>query len=230
MVSVVTRADCATLARVHDLATERVDYTAPHLLEADVPAGPLPLFEAWLADALRARDEGRLAEPNAMVVATSVADRPHARTVLLKSVSADGFTFFTNYTSHKGTEIAANAAVALHFGWYALQRQVRVEGTAAPVSRAESEDYFRTRPRGSQLGAWASAQSRPVASAAELEAAYATVEQRFAGQDVPCPDFWGGFRVSPETVEFWQGRPSRMHDRLLYTRDGAGWTLRRLAP
>jgi pyridoxamine 5'-phosphate oxidase len=168
MVSVVTRADCATLARVHDLATERVDYTAPHLLETDVPTAPLPLFEAWLADALRARDEGRLAEPNAMVVATSVADRPHARTVLLKSVSADGFTFFTNYASHKGTEIAANAAVALHFGWYALQRQVRVEGTAAPVSRAESEDYFRTRPRGSQLGAWASAQSSPVASAAEL--------------------------------------------------------------
>jgi pyridoxamine 5'-phosphate oxidase len=215
---------------VHDLATERVDYTAPHLLETDVPATPLPLFEAWLADALRARDEGRLAEPNAMVVATSVADRPHARTVLLKSVSADGFTFFTNYTSHKGTEIAANSSIALHFGWYALQRQVRVEGTAAPVSRAESEDYFRSRPRGSQLGAWASTQSQPVASAAELADAYAAVEQRFAGQEVPCPDFWGGFRVSPESVEFWQGRPSRMHDRLLYTRDGPGWALSRLAP
>ena len=154
----------------------------------------MPLFEAWLADAIVARDQGRLAEPNAMVVATSVADRPHARTVLLKDVSVDGFVFFTNYGSHKGTEIAANAAVALHFGWYALQRQVRVEGTAATVSRAESEDYFRTRPRGSQLGAWASAQSSPVASAAELADAYATAEQRFAGQDVPCPDFWGGFR------------------------------------
>jgi len=215
---------------VHDLTTERVDYTAAHLLEADAPATPLPLFEAWLDDALRARDEGRLAEPNAMVVATSVANRPHARTVLLKSVSAEGFTFFTNYTSHKGTEIAANASVALHFGWYALQRQVRVEGTAAPVVRGESEDYFRTRPRGSQLGAWASAQSRPVTSAAELANAYAAVEQRFAGQEVPCPDFWGGFRVNPESVEFWQGRPSRMHDRLLYTRAGAGWTLTRLAP
>ena len=215
---------------MHDLATERVDYTAPHLLETDVPDAPLPLFEAWLDDALRARDDGRLAEPNAMVVATSVADRPHARTVLLKSVSADGFTFFTNYTSHKGTEIAANASVALHFGWYALQRQVRVEGTAAPVSRAESEDYFRTRPRGSQLGAWASAQSSPVASAAELAEAYAAVEQRFAGQEVPCPDFWGGFRVTPESVEFWQGRPSRMHDRLLYTCSGAAWSLSRLSP
>jgi pyridoxamine 5'-phosphate oxidase len=215
---------------VHDLATERVDYTAPHLLETDVPAAPVPLFEAWLAEAMVARDQGRLAEPNAMVVATSVADRPHARTVLLKSVSGEGFVFFTNYTSRKGTEIAANAAVALHFGWYALQRQVRVEGTALPVSRTESEDYFRTRPRGSQLGAWASAQSSPVASAAELADAYAAVEQRFAERDVPCPDFWGGFRVAPESVEFWQGRPSRMHDRLLYTRDGPGWSLARLSP
>ena len=215
---------------MHDLSTERVDYTAGHLLEADVPETPVPLFEAWLTDAMAARDQGRLAEPNAMVVATSVADRPHARTVLLKSVSADGFVFFTNYGSHKGTEIAANAAVALHFGWYALQRQVRVEGTAAVASRTESEDYFRTRPRGSQLGAWASAQSSPVASAAELKDAYAAAEQRFAGQEVPCPDFWGGFRVTPESVEFWQGRPSRMHDRLLYTRAGPGWTLTRLAP
>jgi len=215
---------------VHDLATERVDYTAPHLLETDVPDTPVPLFEAWLDDAIAARDHGRLAEPNAMVVATSVGNRPHARTVLLKSVSADGFTFFTNYASHKGTEIGANAAVALHFGWYALQRQVRVEGSAAPVRRAESEDYFRTRPRGSQLGAWASAQSSPVASAAALAEAYAAVEQRFTGQEVPCPDFWGGFRVIPESVEFWQGRPSRMHDRLLYTSDGAGWALSRLAP
>jgi pyridoxamine 5'-phosphate oxidase len=230
MVSVVTTDDCATLADVHDLATERVDYTAPHLLEADVPEAPVPLFEAWLADAIVARDQGRLAEPNAMVVATSVADRPHARTVLLKSVSAEGFVFFTNYGSNKGAEIAANSGVALHFGWYALQRQVRAEGTATPVSRTESEEYFATRPRGSQLGAWASAQSSAVASAAELEAAYAEVERRFAGQDVPCPDFWGGFRVAPESVEFWQGRPSRMHDRLLYTRDGPGWSLTRLAP
>lgn len=223
-------ADCATLARVHDLSTERVDYAGAHLLETDVPDSPVPLFEAWMADALLARDQGRLAEPNAMVVATSVADRPHARTVLLKSVSAEGFVFFTNYTSHKGTEIATNAAVALHFGWYVLHRQVRVEGTAAPVSRVDSEDYFRTRPRDSQLGAWASAQSSPVASAAELADAYAAVEQRFAGREVPCPDFWGGFRVSPESVEFWQGRPSRMHDRLLYTRAAAGWSLTRLAP
>ena len=215
---------------MHDLATERVDYTAPHLLETEVPDAPVPLFEAWLADALMARDQGYLAEPNAMVVATSVADRPHARTVLLKSVSAEGFVFFTNYGSHKGNEIAANAAVAMHFGWYALQRQVRVEGTATPVSRTESEEYFATRPRGSQLGAWASSQSSVVPSAAELEQAYTAMERRFAGQDVPCPDFWGGFRVTPESVEFWQGRPSRMHDRLLYTRNGPSWTITRLSP
>lgn len=215
---------------MRDLSDERVRYAAGHLLEGEVPDQPVPLFEAWLADAMVARDAGRLAEPNAMVVATSVDDRPHARTVLLKSVAADGFVFFTNYTSHKGVQLAANGAVALHFGWYALQRQVRVEGTAVRVDRSESEEYFATRPRESQLGAWASAQSSAVASAAELADAYAAVERRFAGQDVPCPEHWGGFRVRPDTVEFWQGRPGRMHDRLLYTRDGEGWALTRLAP
>lgn len=215
---------------MHDLKTERVDYVGRGLSEDEAPAGPLPLFDAWLADALAARDAGRLTEPNAMVVATSVDDRPHARTVLLKEVDAGGFVFFTNYGSHKGMQLAANAAVALHFGWYALQRQVRVEGTAAPVARAESEEYFATRPRGSQLGAWASAQSSVVGAAGDLASAYAEVEQRFAGRDVPCPDFWGGFRVSPESVEFWQGQPSRMHDRLLYTRAGDAWTLTRLSP
>jgi pyridoxamine 5'-phosphate oxidase len=215
---------------VRDLSAERVDYAGVELLEATVPNQPVVLFDSWLADALLARDQGRLAEPTAMVLATCDGNRPSARTVLLKSVSAAGFVFYTNYSSHKGTQIATNPAVALLFGWYALQRQVRIEGVAEPVSREESEDYFSTRPRGSQLGAWASAQSSVVAGREELDEAYAAVEQRFAGQDVPCPPFWGGFLVTPTMVEFWQGQPSRMHDRLRYTRTDGGWTLTRLAP
>jgi pyridoxamine 5'-phosphate oxidase len=215
---------------VRDLSAERVDYAGVELLEAAVPNQPVVLFESWLADALLARDQGRLAEPTAMVLATCDVDRPSARTVLLKSVSAAGFVFYTNYSSHKGSQIAANPAVALLFGWYPLQRQVRIEGVAEPVSREESAAYFSTRPRGSQLGAWASAQSSVVAGREELDEAYAAVEQRFAGQDVPCPPFWGGFLVTPTMVEFWQGQPSRMHDRLRYTRTDGGWTLTRLAP
>jgi pyridoxamine 5'-phosphate oxidase len=215
---------------VRDLSAERVDYAGVELLEAAVPNQPVVLFESWLADALLARNQGRLAEPTAMVLATCDVDRPSARTVLLKSVSAAGFVFYTNYSSHKGSQIAANPAVALLFGWYPLQRQVRIEGVAEPVSREESAAYFSTRPRGSQLGAWASAQSSVVAGREELDEAYAAVEQRFAGQDVPCPPFWGGFLVTPTMVEFWQGQPSRMHDRLRYTRTDGGWTLTRLAP
>jgi pyridoxamine 5'-phosphate oxidase len=145
-------------------------------------------------------------------------------------VSIAGFVFFTNYHSRKGAEIAANPEVALLFGWYALQRQVRAEGMAEMVSRTESEDYFRTRPRGSQLGAWASAQSSVVESREVLAEAYAAAEQRFEGQEVPCPPHWGGYLVAPRTVEFWQGQPSRMHDRLRYTRTADGWSLARLAP
>jgi pyridoxamine 5'-phosphate oxidase len=215
---------------VRDLSAERVDYIGGQLLEAAVPDEPVTMFEMWLADAFLARDQGRLAEPTAMVLATSDSGRPSARTVLLKSVSAAGFVFYTNYSSHKGAQIAANPAVALHFGWYALHRQVRVEGVAEPVSRTDSEDYFQTRPRGSQIGAWASAQSSVVAGREELAEAYAAAEQRFAGQDVPCPPYWGGFLVRPTMVEFWQGQPSRMHDRLRYTRTDDAWSLTRLAP
>jgi pyridoxamine 5'-phosphate oxidase len=165
-----------------------------------------------------------------MVVATCVEGRPRARTVLLKELTPDGFTFFTNYTSAKGAELSADPAVALHFGWHAIQRQIRVEGTAEMVARAESEAYFATRPRGSQLGAWASAQSSSVRSLAELQDAYAAAEQRFAERDVPCPEHWGGYLVRPVEVEFWQGQPSRMHDRLVYRLADHAWTITRLAP
>jgi pyridoxamine 5'-phosphate oxidase len=213
-----------------DLSGERVDYVGDHLLESAVPAEPYALFRRWLDEAFAARDRGELAEPTAMVVATCVDGRPRARTVLLKELTTDGFTFFTNYTSAKGAELSADPAVALHFGWHAIQRQIRVEGTAEKVTRAESETYFATRPRGSQLGAWASAQSSTVGSLADLQDAYAAAERRFAGQDVPCPEHWGGYLVRPLEVEFWQGQPSRMHDRLVYRLSGAAWTITRLAP
>jgi len=171
-----------------------------------------------------------LPEPTAMVVATCVDDQPSARTVLLKNVSNEGFTFFTNYNSRKGSELSRNRRVALHFGWYPLHRQVRAEGTAQLVSRAESEAYFATRPRDSQLGAWASEQSSAIASLEELTASYAAAERRFDGVTVPCPEDWGGYRVTPTMIEFWQGQPSRMHDRLLYRRAGLDWTRSRLAP
>ncbi|HYP43764.1 MAG TPA: pyridoxamine 5'-phosphate oxidase [Propionibacteriaceae bacterium] len=213
-----------------DLAAERIDYRSEHLLESQVPADPYGLFERWLADAFAARERGVLPEPTAMVVATSVAGRPSARTVLLKEATARGFVFFTNYLSGKGAALADNPQIALHFGWYPLHRQIRVEGTAERTSRAESEAYFATRPRGSQLGAWASAQSSEVGSLEELNAAYQAVEERFTDQDVWCPEHWGGYRVTPASIEFWQGQPSRMHDRLAYLRAGGGWRVVRLAP
>ena len=215
---------------VSDLSGERVDYSGDHLLESAVPTEPYALFRHWLDEAFAARDRGELAEPTAMVVATCDEGRPRARTVLLKELTPDGFTFFTNYTSAKGTELSADPAVALHFGWHAIQRQIRVEGTAEKVTRAESEAYFATRPRGSQLGAWASAQSSTVGSLTELQEAYAAAEQRFADRDVPCPDHWGGYLVRPVEIEFWQGQPSRMHDRLVYRLADDAWTITRLAP
>ena len=213
-----------------DLSRERTDYRAAHLLETDVPEDPIELFERWLADAFAAKDRGLLPEPTAMVLATSLGDRPSARTVLLKAVEQGSFVFFSNYDSAKGHQLTVNPHVALHLGWYPLFRQVRAEGVASRVPRDESEAYFATRPRGSQLGAWASAQSSEVASLAALEASYRQAEERFADADVPCPPHWGGFRVRPAMLEFWQGQPSRMHDRLRYDRAGEGWTRTRLAP
>jgi pyridoxamine 5'-phosphate oxidase len=215
---------------MQDLFGERTEYKGQHLLESTAPADPFVLFDAWLADAFVAKERGMLPEPTAMVIATCVDNQPSTRTVLLKSVSDQGFTFFTNYNSRKGSELSRNRNVALLFGWYPLHRQVRAEGTAELVPRAESEAYFATRPRDSQLGAWASEQSSTVPSLDELTRAYAAVERRFRGVTVPCPEHWGGYRVTPTMIEFWQGQPSRMHDRLLYRRAGLTWNLSRLAP
>ena len=213
-----------------DLAGERLDYDVATLREDAAPDDPYLLFDAWLADAFAAKERGELPEPTAMVVATSLGDRPSSRTVLLKAVEDESFVFFSNYDSAKSHQLRINPYVALHLGWYPLFRQVRVEGIASRAPREESEAYFATRPRGSQLGAWASPQSREVAGLEALATAYARVERRFEGLEVPCPPHWGGFRVRPSMMEFWQGQPSRMHDRLRYDRTGDAWTLSRLAP
>ena len=214
----------------HDqtLAALRREYGDHGLDLPDLADDPVTMFRRWLADTVAAE----IHEPNAMVVATVGSDgRPSARMVLLKELDQRGFVFFTNYESRKAEEIAANPAVALLFPWQDLQRQVRVEGTATRVSHAESEAYFATRPRESQLGAWASPQSRVVASRSALDERYGGVLAQFADLDaVPVPPHWGGFRVAPEVVEFWQGRPDRLHDRLRFRQDDGTWRLERLAP
>jgi pyridoxamine 5'-phosphate oxidase len=210
-----------------DLAARRADYARGGLAESDLAADPVVMFERWYAEAA----EAGLHEPNAMAVASASPDgAPSVRFVLLKGVSSQGFVFYTNLESRKGHELLANPRCALLFPWHPLERQVRVEGHAAELTRAEVAAYFASRPRESQLGAWASHQSTVVAGRAELDAEYAAVAARFDGRDVPVPDEWGGFRVRPERVEFWQGRTGRMHDRLVYRRTQGRWATERLAP
>ncbi|KHD78604.1 pyridoxamine 5'-phosphate oxidase [Actinoplanes utahensis] len=206
----------------------RRDYTEwPPLVEGALADHWTGQFAAWFADAAAFG----LPEPNAMILATADGQaRPSARTVLLKGYDEDGFVFFTNYESRKGTELTINPYASLVFPWFPMQRQVIVAGPVERVSRAETEEYFASRPRGSRLGAWASAQSTVLPGPEALAEGLARAAERFGDGPVPAPPHWGGLRVRPESVEFWQGRSSRLHDRLRFRREGDGWTVERLAP
>ena len=210
-----------------DLAALRRDYTRADLTEQEADADPIRFFQRWFEEALKAG----VREPNAMTLATVGADgQPAARIVLLKGADERGFVFYTNYESRKGRELAAHPRAALVFWWQELERQVRVEGAVEKVTSEESDAYFASRPRPSRLGAWASDQSRPLPDRETLEQELAEVSERYPEGDVPRPTHWGGYRVVPTLVEFWQGRASRLHDRIEYARTPEGWATQRLAP
>lgn len=205
----------------------REEYTQGELDENQMPEFPIEQFNKWMRDAI----DAELSEPNAMVLATCTRDgKPSARIVLLKEVSADGFVFFTNYMSRKGNELSENSASALVFDWHEIERQVRIEGNIEKVSETDSDTYFNARPSNSRLGAWASPQSRVLKNREELENLQKEFEEKFSNRAIPRPPHWGGYVLSPTSIEFWQGRPGRLHDRVLYTLTSSGWEKQRLAP
>jgi pyridoxamine 5'-phosphate oxidase len=210
-----------------DVSDLRREYLGDPLHKEGVKDDPLEQFELWFQQALKAD----LIDANAMTLATvSSAGVPSARTVLLKGVDEDGFQFYTNYESRKGRDLVDNPNVSLCFRWSELERQVRIRGRAEKMSRKDSAAYFKKRPRSSQLSAWASAQSREIKSRKALEENFESMKKRFADRKIPLPDFWGGYVVRPVQIEFWEGRPNRLHDRILYKRENNSWKITRLAP
>ncbi|MDQ1324920.1 MAG: Pyridoxine/pyridoxamine 5-phosphate oxidase [Campylobacterota bacterium] len=210
-----------------DLQDMRTEYKKATLDESSVPADPLMLFEQWFKEAV----DSQIVDPNTMILATSGSDNiPNIRAVLLKIFDEKGFVFFTNYNSVKAKEIAQNTHVASEFLWLDLERQVRIKGVCEKISTAESMAYFMKRSRGSQIGAWVSDQSSVISSRKMLQMQIEKMKQKFAKGDIPLPDFWGGYRIIPAQIEFWQGRESRLHDRILYTKTDQGWHIERLAP
>ena len=212
-----------------DIAAMRRQYGEHGLIEGELPLNPIELFNTWLT---QAAENEIVVEANAMVLSTEVDDQPTSRTVLLKDLTEGGFTFFSNYESRKGKQISENKNVSLLFPWYPMERQVIVIGSATKIAREDSEKYFTTRPRSSQIGAWASEQSTELSSRQELENKFKELENKFAKEEViPTPPYWGGYIVYPISIEFWQGRYSRLHDRIRYVREkNNNWQIKRLNP